>query len=75
MPEGHQSPPPERQSGKQLHEPPAEGFGTTQVGNKGEEVQAEIQNLESNPKGPLDHHLKDKFQKGEGNSVGASVQK
>lgn len=24
MPEGHQSPPPERQSGKQLHDPPAD---------------------------------------------------
>lgn len=31
MPEGHQSPPPERQSGKQLHEPTASGHGLDKV--------------------------------------------
>jgi hypothetical protein len=42
MPEGRESPPPERQSGKQLHDPPAEGFGTREVGNKGEEMKDEL---------------------------------
>lgn len=49
--------------------------GKLHVAPETEAVAKYLQNLESNPKGPLDHHLKDKFQKGEGNSVGASVQK
>ncbi|KZZ99465.1 hypothetical protein AAL_02037 [Moelleriella libera RCEF 2490] len=73
--EGHQSPPPERQTGKQLHDPPASGFGTTEVGQKGETVKNEVEGLDSNPPGPVDGALDDKFKKGEGNSVGADVQK
>ncbi|KAK2590868.1 hypothetical protein QQS21_011442 [Conoideocrella luteorostrata] len=69
-----ESPPPERQSGKQLHDTPAEGFGTTKVGNKREEVESEVKGLGSNPEGPLDNELKNKFSKGEGNSIGAKKQ-
>ena len=45
MPEGAESPPPERQSGKQLHEPPASGQG--------------VQNVDSNAKkGEMEDQLK-----------------
>ncbi|OAA50655.1 hypothetical protein NOR_01105 [Metarhizium rileyi] len=74
MPEGAESPPPERQTGKQLHDPPGEGFGTTEVGKKGEEMKSELENLSSNPKGPMDDSLQDKFSKEKGNSVGARTQ-
>lgn len=39
-----ESPPPERQSGKQLHETPAggDGFGTSKTGNKGEKNEADL---------------------------------
>ncbi|QPG94314.1 hypothetical protein C2857_005678 [Epichloe festucae Fl1] len=72
-----ESPPSERQSGKQLHETPGDGdgFGTSKVGNKNQENKSDATRLESNPKGPLDDELKKKFTKGEGNSVGANVQK
>ncbi|GAB0136415.1 hypothetical protein EsDP_00004716 [Epichloe bromicola] len=76
-----ESPSPERQSGKQLHETPGDGdgFGTSKVGNKNQENNKSdakgLESLESNPKGPLDDELKKKFTKGEGNSVGAKVQK
>ncbi|OAQ73692.1 hypothetical protein VFPPC_01354 [Pochonia chlamydosporia 170] len=75
MPEGRESPPPERQTGKQLHDPPAEGFGTKEVGNKGESMKSELKGLSSNPKGPLDDHLDEKFSKETGNPVGAHTQK
>jgi hypothetical protein len=34
MPEGHQGPPPEQQSGPQMHDPPASGKGTDDASNK-----------------------------------------
>lgn len=43
MPEGTQSPPPERQTGKQLHEPPAKGSGVDEVGNKGDKMKSELE--------------------------------
>ncbi|KAG6128085.1 hypothetical protein E4U46_005306 [Claviceps purpurea] len=72
-----ESPPPERQSGKQLHDTPAggDGFGTSKTGNKGEKNESDLKGLESNPKGPLDEESKKKVAKGDGNSVGAQVQK
>lgn len=102
MPEGTQSPPPERQTGKQLHDPPAKGSGIDEVGNKGDKMKSELevcctahdvnyslhcekhtnsfslsqlQNLSSNPKGPMDDHLEAKFSKEPGNPVGAHIQK
>ncbi|KAG7116665.1 hypothetical protein HYQ44_006292, partial [Verticillium longisporum] len=51
MPEGRQSPEPERQSGKQQQSPPGSGQGTDNADNK-EQVNADqLQNLSSNPKG------------------------
>ncbi|CRK15710.1 hypothetical protein BN1723_010760 [Verticillium longisporum] len=50
MPEGRQSPEPERQSGKQQQSPPGSGQGTDNADNK-EQVNADqLQNLSSNPK-------------------------
>ncbi|PSS03501.1 hypothetical protein BD289DRAFT_478653 [Coniella lustricola] len=65
MPEGRQSPPPESQSGRQLKEAPAGGQGVSNVENKAETNKSELENLSSNPKGPLDDTLKDKFGKTE----------
>ncbi|KAJ6439711.1 hypothetical protein O9K51_07602 [Purpureocillium lavendulum] len=67
MPEGHQSPPPERQTGRQLHDPPAHGQGTDDAKNKDKQMKSELENLTSNPEGPMDSSLKDKFSKKEGN--------
>ncbi|KHO01648.1 uncharacterized protein MAM_00649 [Metarhizium album ARSEF 1941] len=75
MPEGKQSPPPERQTGKQLHDPPAKGTGLEQVDDKGDKMKAELENLPSNPKAPMDEHLEEKFSKETGNPVGARIQK
>jgi len=66
MPEGAESPPPERQSGRQLHDTPADGQGTDKSKDKGG-IKKELENLSSNPKGPMDDALKEKFSKKEGN--------
>ncbi|OLN97945.1 hypothetical protein CCHL11_02562 [Colletotrichum chlorophyti] len=63
MPEGRQSPPPERQTDAQLHDVPASGKGTDDASNKEQVNKEQLQNLSSNPKGPLDDTLKDKFAK------------
>ncbi|OAA53792.1 hypothetical protein SPI_09237 [Niveomyces insectorum RCEF 264] len=65
--EAGESPPPERQSGRQLKDVPGSGRSTTQgqatkdweqrEGNKGTE------GLTSNPKGPLDDEVAAKFAK------------
>ncbi|KAI1750295.1 hypothetical protein F4782DRAFT_509889 [Xylaria castorea] len=62
--EGRQSPPPEAQSGAQLHETPASGQGTDKADNKEQTNQDQNQNLTSNPTGPMDASLGDKFAKG-----------
>ncbi|CAK7207562.1 hypothetical protein SEUCBS139899_010372 [Sporothrix eucalyptigena] len=66
-PEGRESPSPSRQTGAQLHEPPASGSSKPKEqadqewkessGNKGTE------GLTSNPKGVLDDFVKEKFAK------------
>ncbi|KAI1341076.1 hypothetical protein F5Y15DRAFT_376854 [Xylariaceae sp. FL0016] len=62
--EGRQSPPPETQTGAQIHDTPASGQGTTDVDpNKKETMGDQVKNLASNPKGPLDDALGDKFSK------------
>lgn len=43
MPEGRESPPPEKQSGKQQHDPPASGQGTDNTANKGEQMKKEVE--------------------------------
>ncbi|KAI5866059.1 hypothetical protein GGS23DRAFT_594212 [Durotheca rogersii] len=62
--EGRQSPPPERQSGPQLKDVPASGQGTDEAPNKKEKLQNQLNNLSSNPKGPLEDAVKEKFTKG-----------
>ncbi|KAH7311689.1 hypothetical protein B0I35DRAFT_481635 [Stachybotrys elegans] len=63
MPEGRQSPPPERQTGAQQQSPPASGHGTDKFDNKEETLKSQVDNLTSNPPGPLDEAVKDKFAK------------
>ncbi|KAI0398961.1 hypothetical protein F4802DRAFT_83907 [Xylaria palmicola] len=62
--EGRQSPPPERQTGAQIHETPASGQGTDKADNKEQTNQDQLKNLTSNPPGPMDASLEDKFAKG-----------
>ncbi|KAI3529117.1 uncharacterized protein CCOS01_09568 [Colletotrichum costaricense] len=63
MPEGRQSPEPERQTGAQQQDPPASGKGTDNASNKEQTNKESLDKLESNPKGPLDDALKEKFSK------------
>ncbi|KFA54729.1 hypothetical protein S40293_00699 [Stachybotrys chartarum IBT 40293] len=63
MPEGRQSPPPERQTGAQQQAPPASGKGTDNAENKDKTLQAQLDNLTSNPAGPMDANLEDKYSK------------
>lgn len=65
MPEGRQSPPPERQTGRQQQDAPGSGKGLADVNteNKANEQQDQLKNLESNPKGPMDDALEWKFSK------------
>ncbi|KAI1651104.1 hypothetical protein F4815DRAFT_454991 [Daldinia loculata] len=61
--EGRQSPPPETQSGRQLKETPASGQGIDEAPNKKESMQDQLSNLTSNPKGPLEDAVTEKFSK------------
>ncbi|KAI1185234.1 hypothetical protein F5B17DRAFT_432786 [Nemania serpens] len=60
---GRQSPPPETQSGRQLHDAPASGQGTDKMDNKEQKNEDQLKNLTSNPPGPMDAVLEDKFSK------------
>ncbi|KAI1472929.1 uncharacterized protein F4812DRAFT_454746 [Daldinia caldariorum] len=62
--QGRQSPPPERQTGRQLNEVPASGQGTDETPNKRANLQDHLNNLPSNPKGPLDDAAESKVSKG-----------
>ncbi|KFH45417.1 hypothetical protein ACRE_037490 [Hapsidospora chrysogenum ATCC 11550] len=63
MPEGHQSPPPERQSKNQMG-----GTGKkTDDHETGKSGKEQLENLSSNPKEPMGAELDKKFAKGEGN--------
>ncbi|KAI3324100.1 hypothetical protein HD806DRAFT_534418 [Xylariaceae sp. AK1471] len=67
--EGRQSPPPEAQSGAQMHDAPASGTGTgkaDKIDNKDQVNQDQLKNLSSNPAGPMDATLEDKFSRGTG---------
>ncbi|KAI5918202.1 hypothetical protein F4810DRAFT_693413 [Camillea tinctor] len=61
--EGRQSPPPESQTGAQLHEVPASGKGTDEAPNKKEAMEDQLKNLTSNPEGPLEAAREAKFTK------------
>ncbi|KAK3682400.1 hypothetical protein B0T22DRAFT_282523 [Podospora appendiculata] len=58
-----ESPPPETQSAKQLHDVPASGTGTDDATNKEQTNKSALDNLTSNPKGPLDDEVTRKFAK------------
>lgn len=61
-----QSPPPESQSGRQLKDAPASGQGTDySAPDKKEKLQDQLEGLKSNPKGPLEDAVDDKFAKTE----------
>jgi len=65
MPEGRESPSPERQTGKQIHDPPGSGQG---LNNKADEKtdkdpKSQLENLESNPKDPMEEARKIIFAK------------
>ncbi|KAI0846191.1 hypothetical protein F5Y00DRAFT_150168 [Daldinia vernicosa] len=62
---GRESPPPESQTGRQLKETPASGQGTDEAPNKKENMQDQLSNLASNPKGPLEDAVTEKFKKTE----------
>ncbi|KAI1766912.1 hypothetical protein GGR53DRAFT_463862 [Hypoxylon sp. FL1150] len=61
--EGRQSPPPESQSGPQLKDAPGSGQGTDDASNKEQTMKDQLGNLSSNPKGPLEDSVQDKFTK------------
>jgi len=54
-----QSPPPSRQTGPQLHDPPSDGHGVNPSSKNQEETKEDLQNLSSNPAGPLDAHVEE----------------
>jgi len=60
---GGESPPPETQTGAQLHDAPASGHGVNDPKNKEQTNKADIESLTSNPKGPMDDALEEKFSK------------
>ncbi|KAK1767803.1 hypothetical protein QBC33DRAFT_537427 [Phialemonium atrogriseum] len=61
--EGHQSPPPERSSGRQMKETPGSGQGTDDSSKKNQANKQSLENLTSNPPGPLDAALEAKYPK------------
>ncbi|KAH0492894.1 hypothetical protein TgHK011_007823 [Trichoderma gracile] len=67
MPEGRQSPPPERQTGRQLQDPTGSGKGPDYDKAQNKDPKSQLDNLTSNPKGPMDDVLEHKFSKEPGN--------
>ncbi|KXX73598.1 hypothetical protein MMYC01_209243 [Madurella mycetomatis] len=66
MPEGPergQSPPPERSTGKQMHDAPASGKGTDNASHKQDINKEALEHLTSNPKGPMEDEVTKKFAK------------
>ncbi|KAH8903489.1 hypothetical protein BR93DRAFT_931092 [Coniochaeta sp. PMI_546] len=70
--ESHQGPPPERQTGAQLHDPPASGKGTDDSSNKEQTNQAALDSLTSNPEGDYNKAVNDKFSKTQKPSEGSN---
>ncbi|KAK3381683.1 hypothetical protein B0H63DRAFT_524376 [Podospora didyma] len=58
-----ESPPPERVADKQMHATPASGKGTDDASNKEQTNKDALSKLTSNPKGPLDDIVTQKFAK------------
>ncbi|KAL1844830.1 hypothetical protein VTK73DRAFT_1713 [Phialemonium thermophilum] len=63
---GHQSPPPERSSGRQMKDTPASGQGTDDSSQKDQSNKKALENLSSNPVNPIEAEVDKKFQKTEG---------
>ncbi|KAE9377018.1 hypothetical protein N431DRAFT_436263 [Stipitochalara longipes BDJ] len=61
--EGRQSPEPERSTGAQQQDTPSNGQGVNEGTNNKEESKSQLESLSSNPKGPLDDHLKETVSK------------
>ncbi|KAH6894221.1 hypothetical protein B0T10DRAFT_603749 [Thelonectria olida] len=59
MPEGRESPSPSRQSGKQIHDPPASGHGINKTDTSNPEAQ--LEHLESNPNPHIMDHAREKM--------------
>ncbi|KAK0117587.1 hypothetical protein ONS95_011922 [Cadophora gregata] len=62
--QGRQSPSPEESSGKQ-QSAPSDGQGINKDTNNKEDSKKDLENLPSNPAGPLDAHLKETMKKTE----------
>ncbi|VUC37857.1 unnamed protein product [Clonostachys rosea] len=77
MPEGRQSPPPERQSGQQVgsqtKNAPESDPKSKDWSAKEKQLHDEIDKLESNPKGPMEDALESKFSKETGNPIGKNL--
>ncbi|EGX94404.1 hypothetical protein CCM_02675 [Cordyceps militaris CM01] len=71
MPQGGESPSPERQTGGQIHDPPGHGVHSKDKtsGQVQDASKSNVENLSSNPPGPLDDAVDRKFSKGPGNKT------
>ncbi|RDL41857.1 Uncharacterized protein BP5553_01836 [Venustampulla echinocandica] len=56
---GRQSPSPDSSSGAQQKSPPGSGKGVDSDTHNQDDCKSQIKGLESNPKGPLEDHLKE----------------
>ncbi|KAK4133654.1 hypothetical protein BT67DRAFT_442572, partial [Trichocladium antarcticum] len=66
MPEGPergQSPPPERSSGKQMHDVPGSGKGIDDASNKKDINKEALGHLTSNPRGPMEDEAARKLER------------
>ncbi|KAL2162261.1 hypothetical protein VTH06DRAFT_7174 [Thermothelomyces fergusii] len=73
MSEGGQSPPPERSTGKQLHDVPASGKGIDDASHKKDVNKEALERLTSNPRGPMEDEVERKFDKPERTKPGSSA--
>ncbi|KAH8665864.1 hypothetical protein BGZ60DRAFT_378000 [Tricladium varicosporioides] len=60
---GRQSPPPEQSSGAQQKDTPSGGTDVNLGTKNKDKSKSQLDGLSSNPKGPLDDHLKDTTKK------------
>ncbi|KAH7157631.1 hypothetical protein B0J13DRAFT_175292 [Dactylonectria estremocensis] len=64
MPEGRESPSPERQTGRQVHDPPGSGQGYGKTDDKQDkDPKSQLDDLESNPKDVMEDARKKIFAK------------
>ncbi|KAF4634901.1 hypothetical protein G7Y89_g3186 [Cudoniella acicularis] len=61
--QGRQSPPPEESTGSQQKSAPASGTGVNPESKNQNESKSQLEGLTSNPKGPLDDHVKETAKK------------